>query len=51
MRLWILGAAFIIVGANNLEVEFETTLSVFIVFLLIIGFFMDAIEFLKKYDK
>jgi len=51
MRSWILGAAFIIVGAFNPEVKFETTLSVVIVFLWICGFFMDAIEFFKRYEQ
>jgi len=51
MRLWILGAAFIIVGAINPEVNYGTTLSLFIIFLLVSGFFMDVIEFLKKWEQ
>ena len=51
MRLWILGAGFIIAAAINPEVKFGTMLSIFVVFLLVSGFFMDAIEFGKKWQQ
>ena len=49
MRLWILGAALIIVRAINPEVTYETTLSIFLIILFVGGSFMDAIEFLNKW--
>lgn len=48
MRTWILGVGIFIAEAISPEKEYSLILSVFIVTLFVIGFFMDVLEFKKK---
>jgi len=47
MRLWIIGAALTIAEAIRPGIEYPRIATIFLVFLVVSGFFIDAAELFK----
>ena len=48
MRLWIIGAALAIAEAIRPGIEYPRIVTIFLVFLVVSGFFIDACEIAAK---